>query len=62
MLILNVGRDKKPAIKKVKRKEFFKNKFNRRFTMLEKNISENSLYIIKNNFNIADIALWSFVN
>ena len=30
--------------------------------MLEKNISENSLYIIKNNFNIADIALWSFVN
>ena len=30
--------------------------------MLETNISENSLYIIKNNFNIADIALWSFVN
>ena len=62
VLILNVGRDKKPAIKKVKRKEFFKNEFNRRFTMLEKNISENSLYIIKNNFNIADIALWGFVN
>ena len=62
VLILNVGRDKKLEIKKVKRKEFFKNEFTRRFTMLEKNISENSLYIIKNNFNIADIALWSFVN
>ena len=62
VLILNSGRDEKPTIKKVKRKEFFKNEFTPRFTMLEKNISENSLYIIKNNFNIADIALWSFVN
>ena len=62
VLIFNVGRDEKPEIKKVKRKEFFKNEFTRKFTMLEKNISENSTYIIKNNFNIADIALWSFVN
>lgn len=62
VLIFNVGRDEEPEIKKVKRKEFFKNEFTRKFTMLEKNISENSTYIIKNNFNIADIALWSFVN
>ena len=62
VLILNSGRDEKLAIKKVKREEFFKNEFTRKFIMLETNISENSLYIIKNNFNIADIALWSFVN
>ena len=62
MLIFNIERDKKLTIKKVKREEFFKNEFTRKFIMLETNISENSLYIIKNNFNIADIALWSFVN
>ena len=62
VLILNSVRDEKLAIKKVKREEFFKNEFTCKFIMLETNISENSLYIIKNNFNIADIALWSFVN
>ena len=62
VLIFNVGRDEEPEIKTVKRNDFFKNEFTRKFTMLEKNISENSTYIIKNNFNIADIALWSFVN
>ena len=30
--------------------------------MLEKNIDDNSKFIIQDNFNIADIALWSFVN
>ena len=60
MLIFNIERDEKLVIKKAKREEFFKNEFTRKFIMLETNISENSLYIIKNNFNIADIALWSF--
>jgi glutathione S-transferase len=62
VLIFNVGRNENPEQKKIKRKEFFNTEFNRKLKMLETNISDDSRYIIKDNFNIADIALWSFVN
>ena len=62
VLTFNAGRDLEPEEKIIKRKEFFDQEFTRKFKMLEKNISNNGKTIIANNFNISDIALWSFVN
>ena len=62
VLTFNAGRDLEPEEKIIKRKEFFNQEFTRKFKMLEKNISNNGKTIIANNFNISDIALWSFVN
>ena len=62
VLTFNAGRDLKPKEKIIKRKEFFDQEFTRKFRMLEKHISNNGKTIITKNFNISDIALWSFVN
>ena len=62
VLTFNAGRDLKPKEKIIKRKEFFDQEFTRKFKMLEEHISNNGKTIITKNFNISDIALWSFVN
>ena len=62
VLIFDAGRDLEPKEKIIKRQEFYEQEFTRKLTILEKNISNNQKTIIDNNFNISDIALWSFVN
>ena len=57
-LIFNTGRDEDEETKKIKRQELYKGELARKLEMLDKNIRDESDWVLGFDLGLADIAIW----
>jgi len=57
-LIFNTGRDEDEETKKIKRQELYKGELARKLEMLDKNIRDESDWVLGFDLGLADITIW----
>ncbi|MBM08502.1 MAG: glutathione S-transferase [Magnetovibrio sp.] len=58
VLVFNSGVDDDEVIRREKREELFRGELARKLQILEKNINDNSNWVIGSDLGLADIAIW----